>query len=99
FEGHAAFGPPGKGAVAGVFMPRDSGLTRHTPPPLRVDVGTTSRAATIARGVSPGQTVSMPKQYVRLAGTRATGRSFDDRVGDAALLLAPQHLDRSSLKH
>jgi len=25
----------------------------------------------------------MPKQFVPLAGTRATGRSFDDRVGCA----------------
>ncbi len=99
FEGQPALVHTGKGDVAGVFIPRDSGFTRHTPPPLRVDVGTTTRAGTIARGVSPGATVSMPKQYVRLAGTRATGRSFDDRVGDASLLLALRHLDRASLKH
>src|SRR3989442_15050159 len=90
-----------RGDVAGVFMPRDSGVTRNTPPPLRVDVGTTSRAATMALGVSPGATVTMPKRYVRLAGTRATGRSFDDRVGDAAQILALRHLDRAggALKH
>jgi len=88
-----------RGDVAGVFMPRDSGVTRHTPPPLRVDVGTTSRAATLARGVSPGHTVTMPKQFVRLAGTRATGRSFDDRVGSTAQILALRHLDRAALKH
>ncbi len=88
-----------KGDIAGVFLPRDSGFTRRTPPPLRVSVGTASRAATMARGVSPGQTITMPKQYVRLAGTRATGRSFDDRVGSAAHLLALRRLDRAALKH
>ena len=99
FEGQPALVHTGKGDVAGVFIPRDSGFTRHTPPPLRVDVGATSRAGAMTRGVSPGATVTMPKQYVRLAGTRATGRSFDDRVGDAALLLALRHLDRATLKH
>src|SRR5204862_202264 len=51
------------------------------------------------RGVSPGQTVTMPKQYVRLSGTRATGRSFDDRVGATAQLIALRRLDRAALKH
>ncbi len=99
FEAQPALVHTDKGDVAGVFIPRDSGFTRHTPPPLRVDVGATSRADAMARGVSPGATVTMPKQYVRLAGTRATGRSFDDRVGAAAQLLALRHLDRAALKH
>ena len=99
FEGQPALVHTDKGDVAGVFIPRDSGFTRHTPPPLRVDVGATSHAGAMARGISPGQTVSMPKQYVRLAGTRATGRSFDDRMGCAALLLALRKLDRSKLRH
>ena len=99
FEGQPALVHTPKGDVPGVFMPRDSGLVRHTPPPLGVDVGTTSRAATMARGVSPGSTVTMAKQFVRLAGTRATGRSFDDRVGCTAQLLALRHLDRAALKH
>jgi putative aminopeptidase FrvX len=99
FEGQPALVHTDKGDVAGVFVPRDSGFTHHTAPPLRVDVGATSRAGAIARGVGPGATVTMPKQFVRLAGTRATGRSFDDRVGDAAQILALRHLDRASLKH
>jgi len=88
-----------RGPVPGVFVPRDTGFSRHTPPPLRVDVGTTSRQATEALGIKPGHTVTMPKQFVRLAGTRATGRSMDDRVGSAALLLALRHLDRAAVKH
>src|SRR3989454_12541211 len=88
FEAKPALVHTDQGDVAGVFLPRDSGFTRRTPPPLRVSVGTASRAATTARGVSLGSTVTMPKQYVRLAGTRATGRAFHDRVGSTAQLLA-----------
>jgi len=97
FEAQPALVHTPTGDVPGVFLPRDTGFVRHAPPPLRVSVGTTSRAATTARGA--GATVTMPKQYVRLAGTRATGRSFDDRVGDAAQILALRHLDRAALKH
>ena len=99
FEAQPALVHTGNGDVAGVFMPRDSGFARHTAPPLRVDVGTASRAATEALGVRVGSTITMPKHYVRLAGTRATGRSFDDRVGATAQLLALRHLDRGALKH
>jgi len=99
FEAEPALVHTEQGDVPGVFMPRDSGFARHTPPPLRVDVGTSSRAATLARGVSPGSTLTMPKQFVRLAGTRAIGRSFDDRVGCTAQLLALRHLDRAALTH
>jgi len=99
FEGQAALVHSVRGDVPGIFLPRDSGFTRHTPPPLRVDIGAGTRAAALALGVTAGSTVSMPKQYVRLAGTRATGRSFDDRVGDAAQILALRHLDRTKVKH
>ena len=99
FEAQPALVHTDKGDVPGVFIPRDSGFTRHTPSPLRVDVGTTSRAETMARGVGPGATVTMPKQYVRLAGTRATGRSFDDRVGSTAQLVALRRLNRAALRH
>ena len=99
FEAQPALVHADKGDVPGVFIPRDSDFARHTPPPLRVDVGTTSKEATMARSVSPGNTVTMPKQYVRLAGTRATGRSFDDRVGSATQVLALRRLNRAVLKH
>jgi putative aminopeptidase FrvX len=100
FEGQPALVHTPHGDVAGVFLPRDSGTaTTHTPPPLRVSLGTTTPDATAATGVAAGQTITMPKRYVRLAGTRATGRSFDDRVGSAALVLALRHLDRTTLRH
>jgi endoglucanase len=41
----------------------------------------------------------MPKEFVRLAGTRATGRSFDDRVGSTAQVLAVRRLNPARLKH
>jgi putative aminopeptidase FrvX len=99
FEGKPALVHGPKGDVAGVFLPRDSGSTTRTPPAIRVSVGVTTAADASALGVAPGQTVTMPKQFVRLAGTRATGRSFDDRVGDAAFILALRHLDRTKLHH
>ena len=99
FEAQPALVHTERGAVPGVFLPRDSGYTRHTPPPLRADVGAGSRAAAESLGVRVGNTVTMPKQYVRLAGWRATGRSFDDRVGSAAQILALRHLDRATLTH
>jgi putative aminopeptidase FrvX len=99
FEAKPALVHTGRADVAGIFLPRDTGFTRRAPPPLRVSLGTTTRAATAALGIGAGSTITMPKQYVRLAGTRATGRSFDDRVGSASLLLALRRLDRAKLKH
>jgi putative aminopeptidase FrvX len=109
FEGRPALVHTGARTVPGVFMPRETGQAieagergrgaKRTPPPLRVDVGTSSRAATEALGVREGSTVSMPKAYQRLAGTRATARSFDDRVGCTALLLALRRLDPKRLRH
>ena len=87
------------GIVPGVFPPRDSVATRRSPGALRVDMGTSSRSATEALGITVGATVTMPKQYVRLAGARATGRSFDDRVGCAALILALKRINPLRLRH
>ena len=101
YEGRPALVHTGAGTVPGVIPPRDTvgAAPRRTPGSLRVDVGTTTAAATAALGIRVGSTVTMPKHYVRLAGTRATGRSFDDRVGSMALVHALRHLDRSRLGH
>jgi putative aminopeptidase FrvX len=99
FEGEPALIHTGSADIAGIFLPRDSGFTRHLPPPLKVSVGAATRAGAESLGVKVGQTITMPKQYVRLAGTRATGRSFDDRMGCASLILALRRLDRAKLKH
>ena len=99
FEAQPALIHGEHGDVPGIFLPRDTGFTRRTPPPLRVGVGASTRAGAESLGVAVGQTITMRKQYVRLAGTRATGRSFDDRMGCAALILALRQLDRAKLMH
>ena len=103
FEAQPALVHTTTGYVSGIFLPRepsrDSSPARRTPPPLRVSVGATTRAATQALGVAVGSTITMPKRFVRLAGSRATGRAMDDRVGDAAQILAVRHLDPTKLKH
>lgn len=55
---------------------------------IRVDVGARNPAEAAKLGISVGDTVTIPKQYRPLIGTRANGRSFDDRVGDTALIAA-----------
>ena len=99
FEAKPALVHGDRGDITGIFLPRDTGFTRRAPPRLRVSVGATTRAGAEALGVKVGHTITMPKQYVRLAGTRATGRSFDDRMGCAALIISLRHLDRSKLRH
>jgi len=101
YEGRPALVHSGTQVIPGVFTPRDptSPATRRPASSPRVDVGTSTRAETMALGVHLGSTVTMPKEYVRLAGTRATARSFDDRVGSAALLLAVRRLDPARLRH
>ncbi|HEX7336954.1 MAG TPA: M20/M25/M40 family metallo-hydrolase [Gemmatimonadales bacterium] len=101
WEGKPALVHTGRATVPGVFLPRDSATVeaKRTPPGLRADVGTRSRKATEALGIQVGNTLTMPKEFVSLAGTRATGRSFDDRVGSTAQVLAVRRLNPARLKH
>lgn len=69
--------------------------TFHWPPwtatpekAIRVDVGARSRQDAEKLGIKVGDTVTIPKAYRPLIGTRANGRSFDDRVGCTALISA-----------
>lgn len=102
WEGTPALVHTPDGPVPGVFTPRDSigpNPPRTPPGGVRVDVGAQSPAEANALGVRIGQTVTNPKRFVRLAGTRATARSFDDRVGSTAQVLALHALDQSRLAH
>jgi putative aminopeptidase FrvX len=54
----------------------------------RVDVGARTAADVAVLGISVGDSITVPKKYRRLFGTRASARSFDDRVGCAALVAA-----------
>jgi putative aminopeptidase len=55
---------------------------------IRVDVGARTPEEVAKLGVNIGDTVTVPKAYRPLLGKRANGRSFDDRVGDTALISA-----------
>ena len=54
----------------------------------RVDVGARSPEELEKLGIRVGDSITIPKAYRPLLGTRANGRSFDDRVGDTALIAA-----------
>jgi len=55
---------------------------------IRVDVGARSPEEVAKLGIKVGDSITIPKEYRPLLGTRANGRSFDDRVGDTALISA-----------
>jgi putative aminopeptidase len=55
---------------------------------IRVDVGARTPEEVASLGIRVGDSITIPKEYRPLLGTRANGRSFDDRVGDAALISA-----------
>ena len=56
--------------------------------PVRAYVGTSSREETEKLGIRAGDWLTIEKAYRPMLGTRAIGRSFDDRVGCAALIAA-----------
>jgi putative aminopeptidase FrvX len=58
------------------------------PRTFRVDVGARSPAEVTQFGIKVGDSITIPKKYRKLFGTRASGRSFDDRVGCSALVAA-----------
>lgn len=60
--------------------------------PAHVYVGTHSSEETQKLGIKVGDWLTIPKEYRPLFGTRANGRSFDDRVGCAALIEAVRAL-------
>jgi putative aminopeptidase FrvX len=64
--------------------------------PAHVYVGTKTKEETEKLGITAGDFVTIPKQYRPLLGTRANARSFDDRVGCAALIAAVQALGPNS---
>ena len=84
FENHVALVHTAKGTLAGALYFVGSGTTERFP---RLDLGL-RREAVLAAGVNLGDPVAVPKVYRPLLQARATARSFDDRVGCAALVSA-----------
>jgi len=70
---------------------------RGTETPVHVDVGARKPDEVEKLGIKVGDTITIPKAYRTLLGTRANGRGFDDRVGCAALISAVSAL-RGPLK-
>ena len=89
--------------ITGVFEPRHDYITskkRKSNFPLNVNAGFLSKSEALEAGVIIGETsVTMPKEMIRLNENRVTGRSFDDRVGCAALILALNKINPRELKN
>ncbi len=96
FSGHAVLVHAEKGVRPGVVeLPAGWDLPNFEWPrgqqaagPTRVDVGARSPIEVAQLGIKVGDSITIPKKYRKLFGTRANGRSFDDRVGCAALVSA-----------
>jgi putative aminopeptidase FrvX len=55
---------------------------------FHMDIGARNPEDVAALGVKTGDFATIPKQYRRLMGRRASARAFDDRVGCTALVAA-----------
>ncbi|HEV2856730.1 MAG TPA: M20/M25/M40 family metallo-hydrolase [Thermoanaerobaculia bacterium] len=101
WEAQAALVHGDRGAVPAVFEPREdwwtaekSGLAK----PLTVYLGVSSPKEAEALGIRAGSTVTMPKRMLRIGRHRVLARSFDDRIGSTALLLALRRIDPAKLR-
>ena len=98
FLGHVVLVHKKDGSHAGGVLELPSGWdkpafeiptsSRSMDEPAHVYVGTHSKGETEKLGIAVGDFVTIPKQFRPLLGTRANARSFDDRVGCAALIAA-----------
>jgi putative aminopeptidase FrvX len=94
FLGHAALVHSSNGDHPGVLelpegwdkpnfeWPRGQRMMTH------MDIGARNPEDVAALGIKTGDFVTIPKQYHRLMGRRASARAFDDRVGCTALVAA-----------
>jgi putative aminopeptidase len=94
FLGHPALIHTATGDVEGIMLPPEGWdqpnfkWPSSTNGTARIDVGAHNAGEVAKLGIKAGDFVTPPKEYRPLLGTRANGRSFDDRVGDAALISA-----------
>jgi len=72
-----------------------AGEAQPGPRVLRVDIGARSPEEVAQIGVTTKDWITIPKTYRPLYGTRANGRSFDDRVGCTSLIAAAWALGKT----
>jgi len=103
FLGHVVLVHTARGRVPAVLtLPENYQVESYEPASDRVYVaytGARTREDTEALGIAAGDWVTVPKKYRKLASTRISARSFDDRVGSTALVAAlwqidPEKIDR-----
>jgi len=105
YEGQVVLVHTAKGDLGGVIPPRADYVAGGSAPTgfggaqVRVDLGTRDREASERLGVVPGDMITVPKTFQRLAGTMGSGRAVDDRAGCTALLLALRALDPKRLRN
>ncbi|HVH50091.1 MAG TPA: M20/M25/M40 family metallo-hydrolase [Candidatus Bathyarchaeia archaeon] len=102
FLGHTALLHKSDGSATGAVMELPGGWEkpgfewpqslRTMDDPARGYVGTSSREETEKLGIKAGDWLTIEKAYRPMIGTRAIGRSFDDRVGCTALINAVRAL-------
>ncbi len=97
YEAHPVLVHSARGDVPAVLAPRAGYVGAEAGPPRIEDLviyfGASSAAEVQALGVTAGDTATVPKQLVKLAGDRATARAMDDRAGCAVLLMALAKID------
>jgi len=83
------------GVLPGIALPPPPEVEAGATPraPFLLDVGARNAEEAAAIGVAVGDVATVPKELQRLGAHRAAGRSNDDRVGCAALLLALERID------
>lgn len=103
YEAHPVIVQTSRGPVPAIVTPREGLESATVQQPdlssLALYFGTTTVADTQALGVQVGQTATVRKRFVPLAGQRATARSMDNRGGSTALLLALQAIDPVTVKN
>jgi putative aminopeptidase FrvX len=87
------------GVLPGIALPPPPEVEEGATPraPFLLDVGARNAEEAAAVGVAVGDVATVPKELQRLGTHRAAGRSNDDRVGCAALLLALERIDTEHL--
>jgi putative aminopeptidase FrvX len=100
-EGHPMLVHTPKGPLGAVLAPRRGYASSKAAQPAIDDLilvtGAATRAGVEALGLAVGQSVTVRKRVMRLAGSRLTVRAMDDRVGCAALVEALKLIDPATL--